>query len=308
MRWKKLGRIFAPEVQSDWIQSHAMVPIARPLGDYRYRVYFSPRDRHGRSNLSWLDIDIREPTRIRRLSQHPLITPGAIGCFDDNGAMGCWIVEQDSKEMLYYQGWNLGVTVPFYVAVGLAVRPCGDPGRPFDRIGPGPILDRCTDEPIFIADPAVMVDNGNWRMWYQSGRGWLRCSEGMVASYDIRCAESRDGIRWGLTGEQALSFTHPGELAIARFCPVREANGGYRAWYSYKGNEWDYRIGYATSADGISWARHDDAAGIACDPQSWESPMICYPFVFDTEVGRFMLYNGGRYGAAGFGIAVLDQD
>jgi hypothetical protein len=36
--------------------------------------------------------------------------------------------------------------------------------------------------------------------------------------------------------------------------------------------------------------------------------MIAYPFVFDTERGRFMLYNGGRYGAGGFGIAVLDQD
>ena len=36
--------------------------------------------------------------------------------------------------------------------------------------------------------------------------------------------------------------------------------------------------------------------------------MICYPFVFDTEVGRMMLYNGGRYGDAGFGIAALERD
>ena len=36
--------------------------------------------------------------------------------------------------------------------------------------------------------------------------------------------------------------------------------------------------------------------------------MICYPFVFDTEIGRMMLYNGGRYGDAGFGIAVLERD
>ena len=36
--------------------------------------------------------------------------------------------------------------------------------------------------------------------------------------------------------------------------------------------------------------------------------MICYPFVFDTEIGRMMLYNGGHYGAAGFGIAVLEQE
>jgi hypothetical protein len=36
--------------------------------------------------------------------------------------------------------------------------------------------------------------------------------------------------------------------------------------------------------------------------------MIAYPYVFDTECGRMMLYNGGRFGAAGIGVAVLEQD
>ena len=30
--------------------------------------------------------------------------------------------------------------------------------------------------------------------------------------------------------------------------------------------------------------------------------------VLGPEVGRMMLYNGGRYGDAGFGIAVLEQE
>ena len=90
-----------------------------------------------RSNVSWLDIDIREPTNVLRLSKHPLLTPGPLGCFDDSGAIGCWIVEHDGIEHLYYQGWNRGVTVGFYVAVGLAVRPAGDPDRPFERISDG---------------------------------------------------------------------------------------------------------------------------------------------------------------------------
>ena len=67
-------------------------------------------------------------------------------------------------------------------------------------------------------------------------------------------------------------------------------------------------IGFATSADGLTWTRHDDRAGIDIDPDSWEGSMICYPFVFDSEIGRVMLYNGGRYGDAGFGIAVLEQE
>jgi type IV secretory pathway TraG/TraD family ATPase VirD4 len=60
------------------VHSHGIVPIARALGDYRYRIYFSPRDRKNRSNLSWLDIDIRDPTRVLGLSERPLLTPGEV--------------------------------------------------------------------------------------------------------------------------------------------------------------------------------------------------------------------------------------
>ena len=308
MRWRKLGRIFVADAHSEWLHSHGIVPIARPLGDHRWRIYFSPRDRQNRSNVSWLDIDIRDPTRVLRLSQRPLLTPGALGCFDDSGAMGCWILEHDGVERLYYQGWNLGNTVSFYVAVGIAERPVGDPDRPFERISNGPILDRCMQEPVFIADPAVRIENGRWRMWYQSGRPWTRHGSVSLPSYDIRTADSPDGIRWNLQGVQSLTFEHPGEIAIARFCPLREADGSWKAWYSYRSNDWGYRIGFATSADAVRWNRHDDRAGIDRDPDSWEGPMICYPFVFDSEIGRVMLYNGGRYGDAGFGIAVLEQD
>src|SRR5882757_3763301 len=139
MRWKKLGRIFVADGHSEWVHSHGIIPIARHLGEFRYRIYYTPRDRELRSNVSWLDIDIRNPTTVLRQSPHPLLTPGPLGCFDDSGAIGCWIVEHAGIEYLYYQGWNRGVTVDFYVAVGLATRPAGDPDRPFERIADGPI-------------------------------------------------------------------------------------------------------------------------------------------------------------------------
>lgn len=308
MRWRKLGRIFVADGQSEWLHSHGIIPIARPLGDFRYRVYFTPRDRQARSNFQWLDIDIRNPTTVLRLAEQPLLAPGEPGCFDDSGAIGCWIVEHEDREILYYQGWNRTVTVGFHVAVGIAVRPIGNPDAPFERISQGPILDRCVTEPFFVSDPAVLNESGRWRMWYQSGKRWTRAGEQMLPSYDIRYAESRDGRCWDLTGAAALTFAHPDEVAIARFCPLREADGSYKAWYSFRSNTWGYRIGYARSPDGVHWTRHDNHAGIACDPDSWERTMICYPYVIDSEVGRVMFYNAGRYGDAGFGVAILEQD
>jgi len=308
MRWRKLGRVFVADQHSAWIHSHGVIPIARPIGDYRYRIYFNPRDREGRSNVSWIDIDIRDPTKVITLSKQPVIEPGELGFFDDNGAMGCWILEHDGHEILYYQGWNRGVTVSFYIAIGVAIRPLGNPDLPFERLSKGPILDRCMQEPMFAACPAVMMVNGQWHAWYQSGRSWIRGVDRAWPCYDIRYAVSADGVRWTLTGKQILTFAHRGEVAITRFCPLLEADARYRAWYSYRGNDWGYEIGYATSEDGVDWTRRDGLVGIVRDADSWEGPMICYPFVFDTEIGRFMLYNGGRYGAAGFGIAVLEQD
>jgi hypothetical protein len=35
--------------------------------------------------------------------------------------------------------------------------------------------------------------------------------------------------------------------------------------------------------------------------------MIEYPFVFDHDGHRYMLYNGNEYGKSGFGLAVLDN-
>lgn len=79
----------------------------------------------------------------------------------------------------------------------------------------------------------------------------------------------------------------------------------YKLRYSYRGDF--YRIGYAESIDGLSWIRKENMAGIAVSKTGWDSEMIAYPFIFDHNEQRYMLYNGNNYGKTGFGIAVLKQ-
>lgn len=301
-QWRKLGRIFCPDGSVAWMRSHAAVPIAQPLGGDMYRIYFSARDDNGRSHTGFVIVDIKEPTHVVEVSLEPVLVPGELGEFDDSGAMATWLTPTEDGDFLYYIGWNLGVTVPFRNAIGLAIGKGMGKGA-FRRYGPGPIVDRTPHEPHFCASCCVLRDGEVWRMWYLSCTGWRKTGSGPVHRYHIKYATSVDGISWKRDGVVAIDFANDAEVAISRPSVIRDPDK-WRMWYSHRGNA--YRIGYAESDDGIRWLRRDEASGIDVSPKGWDSEMIEYPFVFDHAGRRYMLYNGNRYGETGFGIAVLD--
>ena len=300
MQWKKLGKIFCPAGDVEWMSSHAAVPIAENIGGDVFRIYFSSRDSQNRSHTGYVVIDINDPEEILDISVTPVLSPGNLGEFDDSGAMATWLAVNDDKRYLYYIGWNLSVTVPFRNSIGLAISQDG--GR-FQRFAPGPIVDRTTTEPHFCASCCVLPDGDKWLMWYLSCTDWQMIGGKPRHRYHIKYAESNDGIHWRREGTVAIDYADVGEYAISRPSVIRESDK-WRMWFSYRGDS--YRIGYAESFDGKSWTRFDDMAGIDVSPSGWDSEMIEYPFVFDHKGQRFMLYNGNGYGASGFGLAQLE--
>jgi len=302
-KWIKKGLLFAPPENLPWMRTHAAVPCAHPLGGGVYRVFFTGRDARQRSHVGYFDFDLRNPGTILRVSPRPALAPGDTGFFDEHGVMSSWILEVDGKRYLYYIGWNLGVSVPFRNAIGLAISQDG--GETFARVSPGPILDRSLYDPCFTASSCVLREDRRWRMWYLSGLQWERTGEGLKHHYHIKYAESTDGVHWQRSGVVCIDFQSPGEYAISRPSVIRDAEG-YKMWYSYRGTS--YRIGYAESADGIRWTRKDEQAGIDVSDSGWDAEMIEYPCVFDHEGARYMLYNGNGYGKTGVGLAVWDGE
>jgi len=201
---------------------------------------------------------------------------------------------------LYYTGWNVGGTVPFRTAIGLAIS-C-DGGRTFEKYGSGPIMDRGIYDACLVASPCVLFESGIWRMWYVSGTKWIMENDEPKHYYHIKYAESQDGIMWDRKGIVCIDFKSPDEYAIARPCVLKE-DGIYKMWYSSRGES--YRIGYAESTDGLQWERKDEEAGIDVSETGWDSEMICYPYVFEHNGEKYMLYNGNSYGKSGIGLAVL---
>jgi hypothetical protein len=299
--WRKLGLIFSPSGERDWMQSHAAVPIAEHISGDLFKIYFSCRDKGNRSYTGYLLLDITRPQEVLELSSKPVLAPGSLGEFDDSGAMATWLALHNGTKFLYYIGWNLGVTVPFRNSVGLAVSTLG---TGFDRYARGPILDRTIDEPHFVASCCVIPGDDRWRMWYLSCTGWTMINEIPKHHYHIKYAESKDGIHWNREGVIAIDHADQTEYAISRPSVVWDKDL-WRMWYSYRGDK--YRIGYAESYDGQKWKRLDKESGIDVSESGWDSEMIEYPFVFDHDGERYMLYNGNGFGKTGFGLAVLEK-
>lgn len=297
MSWQKHGLLVEP-LGHGWSTSHAALPAPLLNPDGSLRVYLSTRDARGRSHIGRAHVQFDRGRAT--LDTEPVLAPGRLGAFDDSGVTSSCAVEHGERTYLYFSGWSLGKTVPFYLFVGCAV---SDDGDRFERASTAPILERSSVDPYLTASPWVLVENDVWRMWYVSATGWEETAEGPRHRYHIRYAESADGLVWRREGRVCIDFADDSEYAISRPCVVRDGNL-YRMWYASRGSA--YRIGYAESDDGLVWRRLDRLAGIEPAAEGWDSEMQAYPAV--TEVGgrNVMLYNGNDYGRDGVGWAILE--
>lgn len=301
MKWSKLGRLYRPDAGAGWMKSHAMVPLLDEV-DGRPRVYFSGRDDQGRARIGYFEMEFGDTPRALATCRTPVVDIGPLGTFDDHGVTTAWMVTHEGVKYLYYTGWTLGVTVLFYVYIGLAISEDG--GHTFRKVSQAPVLERNEVDPYLTGSPCVLVENGMWRMWYGSGTGWEIEGGRPKHYYHIKYAESGDGVHWDRRGIVCIDYRDAGEYAITRPCVINDG-GTYRMWYSYRGDR--YRIGYAESGDGVRWQRKDEEAGIDVSESGWDSEMIEYAHVFDHEGHRYMLYSGNDYSQAGIGLAVLEE-
>lgn len=289
--WHGHGRIFPPD------GGYGALPFAIPAGNRSCRIFFSGRDAENRSRIGACTLDL-DTLAVGSVTETPLVFPGPPGAFDESGCSMSCAVEHEGRLYLYYTGWTLGRTVPFYLAVGLAVSEDG--GHSFDKVSPAPVLGRHRVDPFLCASPSVLIEDGIWRMWYVSAVRWEPRPEGMRHYYLVKYAESRDGLEWERDGRVCIGFASEEEHAIGRPHVLKDGDL-YRMWYCYRGPS--YRIGYAESKDGLDWTRRDDLAGMEPSPSGWDSEMQAYPMVFPDGGRLVMLYNGNGYGATGFGIA-----
>jgi hypothetical protein len=293
--WQKRGLLLPAPLPVSWAETHAALPHAHAVPDGRLHLYFSSRDLGGRSQIGRAEFVLDGVEADLRVGDKPILEPGPRGSFDDSGVTTSCLVQEGGKFFLYYTGWSLGVTVPFYLFAGCAV---SEDGHAFKRVSSAPLLERNDVDPYLTASPWVLVEDGRWRMWYVSGTVWDVVEGEARPRYHIKYAESDDGLSWRRTGVVCIDFQDDAEHAFSRPCVIRDGDL-YRMWFSSRGER--YRLGYAESEDGVYWQRRGEV--VLGSRDDWDREMQAYPAVFDHLGARYLLYNGNDYGRTGVGWA-----
>ena len=295
--FKKIGLIIEPQNNSYWNLSHAMIPTPEYKHNGIYRIYFSGRNSNNQSHIGWADVNLEEPYRVIEYSKDPVLLPGELGCFDDNGVTpSCILNLNNNEKALYYIGWNPGSTVRMHLFGGLAI---SNNEENFKRWSRAPIIERCKIDPFLNTAPWVIKTDEEFRMYYVSGVEWKGKD---LPRYNIKLARSKDGKNWVRTGHVCIDFKNENENALARPYVIFE-DDLWKMWFSFKGKA--YQIGYAESYDGLEWVRRDDLSGIKTGGQGeFDSEMVAYPAVVSYKDRHFMFYNGNNYGFEGIGLAI----
>jgi len=176
--------------------------------------------------------------------------------------------------------------------------------------------DEDSDNPVLGPEPgqwdgytiyqlAVLHDGAKFKMWY----GATGSSFGSIY---VGYAESPDGSVWTkwLDPLPGLEPGPPGAWDDVGVNPstVLIDGASYRMWFmamEFNGGAFDrWRIGYATSPDGLTWTKYPDPVLVGSLP--WEGDLLYFPEVVPSGGGYAMWYSAvvpNQIAAIGYAIS-----
>ncbi len=304
MQWRKLGKVYGPDGTYSWARHTALTPTPWLRDEETIRVFAGFRDDAGISRIGWVDLDSRDPLKVKGVSSEPVLDVGRPGAFDDNGVILGDLIQVGDELRMYYVGFQLVAKVKFLAFTGMAVS--RDGGDTFARISEAPVLDRCHDGIFIRAIHSIRQEGDRFRVWYALDDGWEIINGVPYPRYHIRTLTSADGLNFASgIGDRCVGVSGS-EYRIGR-PRVFRADGRYVMHFTAGTVEGAYLAGCAESVDGVRWTRDDSLLGIGLSAQGWDSRHLCYPAVLECHGLRYMFYNGNDMGREGFGCAVCED-
>ncbi|MGC8684102.1 MAG: carboxypeptidase-like regulatory domain-containing protein [bacterium] len=176
-----------------------------------------------------------------RINNSPILSISGSG-WDNTGVAFPSVINVKGTFYMLYSGnngstWNIGLAT-------------SQDAKTWTKYAGNPVLSisPTTFYATGISGSSFMYDNSMFKVWFTGYDGhFIR----------IGYASSANGITWTVNSTPVLNTGTTGTwdyLGVAFPCVIKD-NGIYKMWFSgYDGTTW--RIGYATSSDGINWAKY----------------------------------------------------
>lgn len=147
----------------------------------------------------------------------------------------------------------------------------------------------------FLEGPSVIKDGNTYKMWY-CGYDAIPDGNGTDGHANIGYATSIDGINWVKDANNPIFTTglNSWDSVYVQDPHVLKQNGMYYMWYG--GNDvesYGQKVGYAWSADGINWTKHNANPVLSNGgPFDWDANTASFPSVLNDNGIYKMWYTG----------------
>jgi len=232
---------------------------------------------------------------------NPVIGPADPADWDGGNRNPMAVIEVDGTYHLYFNGHAEGAAFLDSYDIGHAT---SSDGVSWEMDPANPVLTRGADgewDDGSLWGVGMIHDQSGFRMWYSGSGG-----EDFPAGY----ATSADGSVWTkYPGNPIIDVGPSGSFDDNGVMPntVIFRNGTYQMWYtSGKAvggpDDYDWRIGYAESDDGLSWTKHPEP--VLEGDEGWDSWVVFAPSVLFDGSTYHMWYEGAVPGVPAIGYAV----
>ncbi|MFQ5576135.1 MAG: FG-GAP-like repeat-containing protein, partial [Anaerolineae bacterium] len=230
----------------------------------------------------------------RDIAQYETIIDGSsslttVGDWDGSTVGKVSVINDGGTYKMWFDGRNLFRETK----IGLATSP---DGIAWTKYSGNPVLTGTTAAASDYNEehaPFVLKDGATYKMWYEWSDGNSR---------NLAYATSSDGITWSeYAGNPVLQPGPDGydQDDAAHGSLLKEGNV-YKLWYHAIGDQGPI-IAYATSGDGIAWAKQGPA--LLPNPGSWDDSALWGPSVLNLNGVYWMWYSGAdANGPAGIGV------
>lgn len=290
--------------------SHNVRPNAFKINKNTLRIFFNSRLVDDTPSISFVDVDIDNPKKIKKINKKIIIPHGVLGSYDSDGINLTNIFKKNKQYMCDCVGWSRS-RYKITINMGLGLCKLNTKNNLPYKISDGPIIHKDSSNPLGACASYTLKDKNYYRMWYCRVLKWIKAKHGMEMIYTIHHAKSKDLKNWNFTKKPSINQKFKTEVVSSP--TVIKNKSGYHMWFSHRDSiskkKKKFRLGYAFSKDGVRWKRQDNKNIIkpSKNKNDWDYDSICYLTFYKHKNKTYAFYSGSGTGKGGFGYAETEN-